>query len=444
MASVFHAYDVRGLIGNDLNEDLFYRIGRALVHFLNVEKIMVGRDMRETSPGLQAALIRGITDQGADVVDIGLCSSSMFYWAAQRFPASAMVTASHNPAQYNGCKFCRDGAGPMGEGNGLRDIERLTNENAFPTVERKGVVTSEEIFEPFLQFTTSFFHAKRPFRVVIDAANGMGGYTYGGLIGRLPNVEIIPMYFELDGTFPNHEANPLKVETLDALKRRVIEEKADLGVAIDGDEDRVVFVDEKGMDLPSDITTAILARQVLKEHPGSKILYDIRQSRVAPEEIASAGGVPVMTRVGHSFIKAAMREHNGAWGGELSGHFYNREVQNAECTQLTFFQMLNLLDRENCSLHTIAEPLRQRYAKIPETNFKVADPKMLIAMMEERYAHRPDVRSITAIDGIRVDFDDWWFNLRASNTEPLLRLNLEAKTPQMRDAFFAELSADLH
>lgn len=444
MASVFHAYDVRGIFGEDLNADLFYRIGRALICFLNVDKVMVGKDMRETSPELQDALIRGITDQGADVINIGLCSSSMFYWSAQRFPASAMVTASHNPAQYNGCKFCRDGAGPMGEGNGLRDIERLAKENVFPDAKRKGVVSSEDVFESFLQFTTSFFHAKRSFRVVVDAANGMGGYTYGALIGRLPNVEIIPMYFELDGRFPNHEANPLKIETLEALKHRVVEEGADLGVAIDGDEDRIVFVDEKGMDLPSDITTAILAKQVLKEHPGSNILYDIRQSRVAPEEIQASGGVPIMTRVGHSFIKAAMREHNGAWGGELSGHFYNREVQNAECTQLTFFQMLNLLDRENQSLHSIADPLRQRYAKIPETNFTVSNPKAIIATVAQRYRERQDVQSFSDIDGIRIDFADWWFNLRASNTEPLLRLNLEAKTPQMRDDLFAEISAQLH
>ena len=438
---IFHAYDVRGVYGTDLDEGIMERIGRAIATVLKASAVLVGHDMRESSIPLQAALVKGLTEQGVDVIDIGLCSSSLFYWATQDYPAGVMVTASHNPAQYNGCKVCCDGAQPVGEISGLKEIEQVATAGSFPRATRVGTVTKKEVLEEFLRFTTSHLATGKRFRVVVDVANGMGGYTYGALLGRLPNVEIIPMYFELDGRFPNHEANPLKIETLAALKRRVIEEKADLGVAIDGDEDRIVFVDDRGEDLPSDLTTALLARQVLRKHPGGTILYDIRQSRVTPEEITAAGGRAVMTRVGHSFIKMAMREHDGAWGGELSGHFYNREVQNAECTQLTFFQMLNLLTQEDKPLSALVAPLRARYAKIPETNFTVPDPRAVIAALDREYAARPDVVGVSRIDGVRLDFSEWWCNVRASNTEPLLRLNLEARTPAMRDMLLAELTA---
>jgi len=438
---IFHAYDVRGVYGTDLNESIMENIGRAAAVVLKAKTVLVGHDMRESSIPLQAALVKGLTEQGADVVDIGLCSSSLFYWATQKYPAGMMVTASHNPAKYNGCKVCRDGAQPVGELSGLKEIEQVATQAQFPVASRVGTVTKKEVFDEYIHFTTSYLEAGRKFRVVIDAANGMGGYTYGALLGRLPNVEIIPMYFELDGNFPNHEANPLKIETLTDLKARVVAEKADLGVAIDGDEDRIVFVDEKGEDLSSDLTTALLARQVLRKHPGATILYDIRQSRVTPEEITAAGGKAVMTRVGHSFIKMAMREHSGAWGGELSGHFYNREVQNAECTQLTFFQMLNLLTDEKKTLSELVAPLRARYAKISETNFTVPDPKGIIAALDKEYATHTDVTGVSRIDGVRIDMREWWFNVRASNTEPLLRLNLEAKTVEMRDQKFAEMTA---
>ncbi len=437
--SIFHAYDIRGVYGEDLDEGIAYRIGRAVVTHLKAETVLVGRDMRTSSPKLQEALINGITDQGANVVSIGLCSTPMFYWATQQYTAGVMVTASHNPAKYNGFKVCKDGAVPVGGTSGLKEIEALVMEDSFPLAERKGSVCEKKVLLDFVTFGRSFLRTDRPFRIVVDAANGMGGYTYKALEKVLPDqVTIVPLYFRLDGRFPNHEANPLKVATLQALQERVLSEGADFGVALDGDGDRVAFVDEKGGTIASDTTTALIARQVLQERPGRTILYDIRSSRVVPEEVETAGGVPVMTRVGHAFIKLDMIRHDGAFGGEVSGHYYNPEQQNTENTMIVLFRLMNLIAAEERPLSEILRPLR-RYAKIPETNFSVGEKQAIIARMRDEYGSQEGAVT-SELDGVRVDFPDWWFNVRASNTEPLLRLNMEAKTQALLRERLRELS----
>lgn len=435
---IFKAYDIRGIYGTELSEDLAYRIGRAVTIFTEAKKILIGRDMRLSSVPLCDALVRGVREQGAEVLDIGLCSTPLFYWATQKFEAGVMVTASHNPSQYNGFKICRDGAQPVGKGSGMDEIEQLALQKDFSAGQRHGVCAKASVLEPYLKFNLSFLKTSRHFKVVVDAGNGMGGYTYGELMRVIPkNIQIIPMFFELDGTFPNHEANPLNVETLKQLQARILLEKADFGVALDGDADRVVFVDDKGAYVPSDITTALIAQQVLMEHPGAVILYDIRQSRVTPVTIMAAGGKPVMTRVGHAFIKRAMREYKAAWGGELSGHFYNAEVQNCENTQIIFFRMLNLLSDKGRALSALAEPLKKRYSKIDETNFRISDADTIIKRLEREYA--PHALAVSHLDGLRIDFKAWWFNVRPSNTEPLLRLNMEAMSPNLLQEKFNEL-----
>jgi phosphomannomutase len=434
---IFKAYDIRGVYGDELDEGIAYLVGRAVTSYLNATRILVGRDMRTSSIPLRDALVRGIMDQGADVVDIGLCSTPMFYWATQHFEAGVMVTASHNPAKYNGFKICKNGAFPVGELSGMKEIEALVLAHEFPQPSRKGSYSTADVLKDFLSFNLSFLKTNRSFRVVIDAGNGMGGYTYAALMKRLPKgITIIPMFFEPDGRFPNHEANPLKQETCRQLQERVIAEKADLGVALDGDEDRVFFIDEHGEFLPSDFTTALVAQQVLSEHNGAKILYGICQSRIVPEAIVAAGGTPVMSKVGHANYKVLMKEIGAAWGGEHSGHYFNAEQQNTENTQIIFFRLLNLLAHEGKPFSEVVKPLR-KYAKIPETNFETHKAREVMALLEAKYG--PAAQSISKMDGLRIDFLEWWFVVRPSNTEPVLRLNLEAKNEQMMNEKLEEL-----
>jgi phosphomannomutase len=437
VSSVFKAYDIRGIYGEELDEGIAYLLGRAVVAYLNPGTVLVGRDMRTSSVSLRDALVRGIMDQGADVVDIGLCSTPLFYWATQRFSAGVMVTASHNPAQYNGFKLCKDGAFPIGEISGLRDIEQLVLTQEFPTPTRKGECTTHEVLQEFLKFNLSFLKTKEKFKVVIDAGNGMGGYTYNALLKHLPkHIKVIPMFFEPDGTFPNHEANPLKPETCRELQERVIQEKADLGVALDGDEDRVFFIDDEGRYLASDFVTSLIAEQVLQEKPGATLLYGINQSRIVPETIKAHGGTPVMCRVGHAFYKIKMVEEKAAFGGEHSGHYFNAEQQNTENTQIILFRLLNLLGEKRVNLSDAIAPLR-KYAKLDETNFEVHAPKQVVETLKEQYQML--AVSSTTMDGFRADFVDWWFCVRPSNTEPLLRLNMEAKDERMLREKLTEL-----
>jgi phosphomannomutase len=448
-ASIFKAYDIRGVYGEQLDEELAYLLGRTVAVQLLLEKpatdrirkILVGRDMRTSSVSLRAALVRGINEQGVDVVDIGLCSTPMFYWATQGYEAGVMVTASHNPAQYNGFKICKDGAFPVGEISGMKEIERNVHDETFPAATRQGTVETQELLEQFLIFNRAFLKTDKPFRIVIDAGNGMGGYVYGALLKALPsNITVIPMYFEPDGTFPNHEANPLKPETCNALQERVKAENADLGVALDGDEDRIFFIDNEGGYVSADFTTALIAEQTLDEKRGATILYGICQSRVVKETIEAAGGNAVMNRVGHAFYKIGMVEHGATWGGEHSGHFFNSEQQNTENTMIILFRMLNLLAKEGKTLAQLLEPLH-RYAKLTETNFATPDAAGIMERLAQDYV--PTSVSHTTMDGLRVDFADWWFCVRPSNTEPLLRLNLECRDADTLAERFAELSQKL-
>lgn len=429
---IFKAYDIRGVYGEEIDRDTAYNIGRALVVFTGAKKIAVGIDMRESSPVLEAALIEGITDQGASVIRLGLSSTPMLYFASWKLEvdAAAMVTASHNPAEYNGMKFCLAKAVPIGEGTGMEEIRDLAVAGEFSYDGEKGEVEEDDnLKNEYLEYITSFFkkgsgHKK----VVIDFANGMGIVDKKVYENISDEVEASYMYDNFDGNFPNHEANPLKIETLESLRKKVVEEKADLGIAYDGDADRVGFVSEKGEVVPMDYVTALLAKEVLKDHPGGTVLYDLRSSNAVKEAIEEAGAVAHRSRVGHSLIKAQMRRENAIFAGELSGHYYWQENSNAEMATLAALTLLNLMNETGQKISVLADKLKI-YFQSGEINSEVADKDAILEKLKEKYSDG----KLDTLDGIRIDFPDWWFNVRASNTEPKLRLNLEAKTEELME-----------
>ncbi len=429
---IFKAYDIRGVYGEEIDRDTAYNIGRALVVFTGAKKIAVGIDMRESSPVLEAALIEGITDQGASVIRLGLSSTPMLYFASWKLEvdAAAMVTASHNPAEYNGMKFCLAKAVPIGEGTGMEEIRDLAVAGEFSYDGEKGEVEEDDnLKNEYLEYITSFFkkgsgHKK----VVIDFANGMGIVDKEVYENISDEVEASYMYDNFDGNFPNHEANPLKIETLESLRKKVVEEKADLGIAYDGDADRVGFVSEKGEVVPMDYVTALLAKEVLKKHPGGTVLYDLRSSNAVKEAIEEAGAVAHRSRVGHSLIKAQMRRENAIFAGELSGHYYWQENSNAEMATLAALTLLNLMNETGQKISVLAAKLKI-YFQSGEINSEVADKDAILEKLKEKYSDG----KLDTLDGIRIDFPDWWFNVRASNTEPKLRLNLEAKTEELME-----------
>lgn len=443
--SIFHAYDIRGILGKNLDPGIAYLIGCALAVFTQAKTIVVGRDMRQSSPTLRDALVKGIQDQGSNVVDIGLCSTPMFYWACQDAEAGIMVTASHNPPEYNGFKICHPGAIPIGGHNGLQEIERIVLDQALPAPAAKGKQTTKNILDEYVRFGLGFLKAERHWRIVVDAGNGMGGYTYGRLKELASDrLEIIPLFFDLDGTFPNRDPNPVRPEALKQLRQRVVAEKADLGIGLDGDADRIAFVDERGCSVNEDVMAALIARQILQEKPGSKILHDTRASWIVPEEITAAGGIPIETKVGHAFIKLHMREEHAAFAGEVTGHYYNAEQQNTENTMIILMRILNLLASSRKPLSSLAEPLSGRYAKSEERNFRVTDPAQETERIASAYENRSDVTKVSRIDGARIDFPDWWFSIRPSNTEPFLRLNIEARTEDILLKRTNELCGVIH
>ena len=429
--SIFRAYDIRGIFGKDLTNELAYRIGRAHAVFTKAHTVVVGKDMRLSSEELKRAFCLGLMEQGVEVVDIGLCSSPMLYFAVAHYgnPAGVMITASHNPGEYNGFKLTKEKAIPIGRDNGMREIERLVNKNSFTPCPTRGRIFRKDITEDYRSHVMP--KEKLPkLKVVIDAGNAMGALE-ARFLQEIPELEIVPMYFELDGSFPNHEADPLRHENLRDLQEKVIEEKADLGIAFDGDADRVGFVDERGEIVPSDFTTALIAGKLLKNNPGSTVLYDLRSSWAVPERIRKRKGVPVMCRVGHSFIKQQMREEDALFAGELSGHYYFRDHHYTESTLMAVLHILSLLKGKKKS--EIVKPLR-RYYHSGEINSIVKNPDKIIAMLTEQHS---GALNISHLDGLRVEYDSHWFNVRKSNTEPLLRLNVEAKTrkhmEQIRD-----------
>jgi phosphomannomutase len=429
---VFKAYDVRGIYPGELDEEGAESIGRAYVEQFEPRRIAVGRDMRLSSPAMQEALMRGATAVGADVLDLGLIGTEMLYFAVGSLglDGGAMVTASHNPKEYTGMKLVRRGALPVGGESGLLDIRDRALADDGVKGAATGTVEAHDIWPAYVERVLSFVEVPviRPLKVVVDAANGMAGAMLPPVLERLP-VDAVCCYFEPDGSFPNHEPNPLLPENRAFIVRKTLEESADLGIAFDGDGDRCFFVDDTGEFVPGDFVTALFAESVLEKEPGAKIIYDVRASRAVPETIERAGGVPLVNRVGHAFIKARMRKEDAAFAGEVSGHYYFRDFSQADSGVIPFLLMLELISKRGRRLSEILAPLRSRYFITGELNTPVPDVALKLQELKEHYA---DGR-VSHLDGISVDFDDWHFNVRPSNTEPLLRLNLEATSEELME-----------
>jgi phosphomannomutase len=431
-AKVFKAYDVRGIYPGELDEAGAEAIGRAYVEQFEPRRIAVGRDMRLSSPAMQEALMRGAAAAGADVLDLGLVGTEMVYFAVGSLglEGGAMVTASHNPKEYTGMKLVRRGALPVGGESGLLEVRDRALADSLAAPGREGRVEPHDIWPAYVDQVLSFVDVStiKPLRVVIDAANGMAGVMLPPVLERLP-VEAVRCYFEPDGSFPNHEPNPLLPENREFIVRKTLEEGADLGVAFDGDADRCFFVDDTGEFVPGDFVTALFAESVLEKEPGAKIIYDVRASRAVPDTIERAGGVPLVNRVGHAFIKARMRKEDAAFAGEVSGHYYFRDFSQADTGVVPFLLMLELISKKGRPLSEILAPLRSRYFITGELNTPVPDVALKLQELKERYGGG----RISHLDGISVDFDDWHFNVRPSNTEPLLRLNLEATSEKLME-----------
>ncbi len=433
---VFKAYDVRGIYPDELDEEGAYAIGRAYVEQFEPRRMAVGRDMRLSSPQMAAAAIRGAADAGAEVLDLGLVATEMLYFAVGELglDGGIEVTASHNPKQYTGMKIVRRGALPVGGESGLLDVRdralRVGDLRGGGGEER---VSAVDIWPAYVDRVMSFIDvsALGPLKVVIDAANGMAGAMLPPVLERLPTVEAVRCYFDPDGSFPNHEPNPLLPENREFIVRKTLEEGADLGIAFDGDADRCFFVDDSGEFVPGDFATALLAELILEKEPGAKIIYDVRASWAVPETIERAGGVPLVNRVGHAYIKHRMRKEDATFGGEVSGHYYFREFSQADSGVVPFLLMLELVSKRAQKLSEILRPYRERYFLTGELNTPVADVALKLQELKERYATEG---TVSHLDGVSVDADGWHFNVRPSNTEPLLRLNLEARSQDLMEA----------
>jgi phosphomannomutase len=423
---IFKAYDIRGLYPSQLDGEVARRVGRAFVDYLGARRIAVGRDCRTSSPELAGAFIEGARAQGCAVVDIALASTDMlyFYVAKHDLEGGAIITASHNPKEWNGIKLVRRGALALSGDAGIKEIREAVVAGGYADAPAAtGALETAAVREDYALHCLSFVDASAipRLKVVLDTANGMGAVGADAVFAHL-RVETIRMYFELDGLFPNHPADPLVEENRRDIVERVLAERADLGIAWDGDADRCFFVDDAGQYVPGDFVTAILGEAFARREPGAKIVYDVRASRAVPDLVRAAGGVPLMNRVGHAFIKKRMRDEAAAFGGEVSGHFYFRGNWFVDNGMIPALLVLERLGREGRALSAALAPLRERYHITGEINSRVADVERALARLEERYR---DGR-IGRLDGISVDYDDWHFNVRPSNTEPLLRLNLEA------------------
>jgi phosphomannomutase len=436
--AVFKAYDVRGVYPDELDESLARRVGNAFAHFTGAQHLIVGRDMRPSSEPLAAAFIEGATLAGADVTDIGLCSTDVVYFASGYLDSpGAMFTASHNPARYNGIKLCRAGAAPVGEQSGLTQIREMVESGVTSRGEAPGKVEHRDVLDEFGEHVRSFVDKSvlRPLKVIADTANGMGGLVVPKVFEGLP-FSLTVLYGDLDGTFPNHPADPIQAENLKDLQRAVLDMGADVGLAFDGDADRVFLVDNLGQPVSGSTTTSIVAKAMLERHPGETIVHNLIVSRAVPEIIRENGGVPVRTRVGHSFIKQVMAETNAIFGGEHSAHYYFRDNWRADSGSIAALLVLQELSRAGVPLSELRKPF-ERYAQSGEINTRVDDPNAVIERVALAYSDRPQDR----LDGLTVDGGDWWFNLRPSNTEPLLRLNLEAPDGPSCEAHTREVLA---
>jgi phosphomannomutase len=431
---VFKAYDVRGIYPAELDEEGGYAIGRAYVEQFEPDKIAVGRDMRLSSPSMAKALIEGAADAGAEVVDIGLVGTEMVYLAVGHLDldGGVQVTASHNPKEYSGMKIVRRGALPVGGDSGLLEIrDRALAISDMSRGQAPGPVRKEDVFPGYVEKVLSFIDpdAVKPLRVVIDAANGMAGAMLPPVLEGLP-IDAVPYFFELDGSFPNHEPNPLLPENREFVIGKVLEEKAQLGAAFDGDADRCFFIDNTGDFVPGDFVTALLAELMLEKHPGAKIIYDVRASWAVRETIERAGGIPLINRVGHAFIKHRMREEDAVFAGEVSGHYYFRDFFQADSGVIPFLLVLELISKRGKPLSELLRPFRETYFLTGEINVPVEDVAVTLQEIKERFGKEGEV---SHLDGISIEAEEWHLNVRPSNTEPLLRLNLEARSKELME-----------
>lgn len=433
MEELFKAYDIRGVYPSELTLDFAYKLGKAAaIHFTN-ETIIIGRDARIGSDKLAERLIAGINDQGSGVIDLGLCSTPMLYFATQENPG-IMITASHNPKEYNGFKVCAKGGNPLGFPDGLSPIKAIMEQANFGRPKHKGKHKKKNILSEYAAFIKKFKGRQKSLKVVVDAGNGIQGIIIPKVFARLP-VKIIPLFFDLDGNFPNRPPNPIREGALEKLSKAVKQNKANFGAAFDGDGDRVVFVDEKGTIVRPDHILALLAVHLLKKNPHAKVLYDLRSSRIAREKATEAGGVAIMTRVGHTYIAQTMKEENALIAGELSGHYYFRESFFSDNGDIPLMLMMNLVSEQKKPLSKLLAPL-DKYFNSGELNFPIENKDKVMKKIEEEYC---DKGRVFHIDGLSVEFPDWWFNLRGSHTEDVLRLNVEASTKALLDRKLAEL-----
>ena len=436
LGSIFKAYDVRGVVPDELGEDDARAIGAAFAEWSGAGAIAVGRDCRLSSPSLAAAVGEGIASRGADVIDVGLASTDLLYFTSGSLDvAGIMLTASHNPPEYNGSKFCLPGARPVGQDTGLAEIRDLAETHAFGPAVSTGSFTQRDMLDPYVDHVLSFVDvgAMRPLTVVADTANGMGGLVVPPVFERLP-MTLVHLFPELDGTFPNHPADPIDPENQRDLKREVLARRADVGLAFDGDADRVFLVDERADGVSGSEVTALVAAAMLDRHPGETVVHNLITSWAVPEVIREHGGVPVRTRVGHSFIKQVMADTGAIFGGEHSGHYYFRENYRADSGLIAAVVVLEQLSRANAPLSQVLAPF-DRYRASGEINSRVGDQAGKVEEIARAYADGRQDRT----DGLTVEFEDWWFNVRPSNTEPLLRLNVEARTEELLGEKTAEL-----
>ena len=426
---IFKAYDIRGVVPDELDEGVAEQVGAAFVRLTNAKSIVTLHDMRASSAPLAEALGRGAASQGADVIHGGLGSTDMVYYASGSLDMpGAMITASHNPARYNGIKLCKAGAKPVGIETGLAEIKAMVQDGVPAYDGEPGTTTSRDLLPGYAEYLKKLVDLSgiRPLKVVVDAGNGMAGHTVPVVFEGLP-ITLIALYFELDGTFPNHEANPIDPENLRDLQQAVKDNNADIGLAFDGDADRCFVVDERGEIVSPSVLAALIATRELAREPGATVIHNLITSRAVPELITEHGGTPVRTRVGHSFIKAKMAETNAVFGGEHSGHFYFRDFWFADSGMLAALHVLAALGRDSRPLSAVLQDF-SRYAASGEINSEVADQAAATAKVKNIYSERPGV-TLDELDGLTIMGDDWWFNIRPSNTEPLLRLNVEAATP---------------
>lgn len=431
MGGIFKAYDIRGQYPDEVDEQVAFKIGRAFVELLRARRVVVGHDMRVSSPSLAHAFIEGATTGGAEVTSIGLSTTPKLYFAIAdgNYDGGAMVTASHLPGQSNGFKLCREKAIPLSGDEGLPALELMVAD--MPDLKgpiAAGAFKEKDVLDRYLSVLRTSVRTPKSLKAVIDAGNGSIGPEVIPFTESFPMWEVVPLYMEPDGTFPNHEANPLIPKNTEELQARVVQERADIGIAFDGDADRCGFVDEKGQRIPEDLVTALIAEVFLSRQPGATILYDLRSSRTVPETISRLGGKPIRSRVGHAFIKAQMREFDAVFAGELSGHYYYKDTGFTDNGLFTMIQMLNFLSLKEKPLSSLIAPLR-KYSATGEINMHISDKDAIFTALEGRFADgRQD-----SLDGLSVDYDRWWFNVRASNTEPVIRLNLEADTPALME-----------